>query len=65
MGQVLAVGVQVVGLGEIRRLVLAAVHDQQLVAVGMELLDHGGADEPGPAQHHHPHRASLSSEPEA
>jgi hypothetical protein len=65
VGQVLAVGVEVVDLGKIRRLVLAAVDDQQLVAVGNQLLDHGGSDEPGPAQHHHPHRRLIPSEPEA
>jgi hypothetical protein len=27
--------------------------------VGVQLLDDGGADEPGPAQHHHPHPCSL------
>jgi hypothetical protein len=73
VGQVLAVGVEMVDLthrgtpsglpGPLRRqvgrLVLAPVHDQQLVPVGVELLDHGGPDEPGPAQHHHPHARLL------
>jgi hypothetical protein len=31
------------------------------VAVGVQLLDNGGADEPGPAQHHHPHPRSSRS----
>jgi hypothetical protein len=66
VGQVLAVGVEMVDLGQVGRLVLAPVDDQQLVPVGVELLDHGGPDEPGPAQHHHPHLRSFSwSEPEA
>jgi hypothetical protein len=59
VGQVPAVGVEVVDLGQVRRLVLAPVDDQQLVPVGDQLLDHGGADEPGPAQHHDPHPCSL------
>ena len=41
MGQVLALGVEVVDLGQVGRLVLAPVHDQQLVPVGNQLLDDG------------------------
>jgi hypothetical protein len=61
MGQVLALGMEVVGLWHLGRLVLAPVHDQQLVPVRGQLLHDGGPDEPGPAQHHHPHPRSSRS----
>jgi hypothetical protein len=59
--QVLPLGMQVLHLGQVGRLVLTPVDDQQLVPVGMQLLDDRGPNEPGSAKHHHPHARSSRS----
>jgi hypothetical protein len=55
--RVAAVEVRVGDLGEVVTLGLAAVHDGDLVAGLDEILEDGGADEPGPAQERDAHGA--------
>ena len=56
-----AVAVEVLELGELRRLVRARVGEHHVVAGGDEVRDGGPADRPRPAEEEHAHAAHRSA----